>query len=220
MAHRREHRVVFLGLHLEDVRAATLPGRADQRDRARVVVPQRRQHHFAPAVEFGERRFGAAFFRSCDRVAGHEAGKRALELAPRQFHDVLFRAPCVGHDRPYAEERRDRAHDRLHLPDRHGEQHQIGVGQRRRIERAGVVDDLQIERSADVLRAATDTDHAAHCARPFQRERERAADQADSHDHQLLDARHHSSSAILSALRNFSFSLGVPTVTRRWSGMS
>src|SRR5438128_3388118 len=56
MAHRREHRVVFLGLHLGDVRAATLPARADQRDRARLVVLTRRQQHFAPSVECGESR--------------------------------------------------------------------------------------------------------------------------------------------------------------------
>src|SRR3989442_1521648 len=122
MAYRREHRIVFLRLHLEDARAATLPARAHQRDRARLVVLQRRQHHLAPAVEFGERRSGAAFLRSGDRMAGHEARKRALELAPREFHDVLLRAPGIGHHRLYAKERRDRAHDRLHLPDRHREQ--------------------------------------------------------------------------------------------------
>src|SRR5438094_581564 len=97
---------------------------------------------------------------------------------------------------------------------------ELGVCEGRLVRRAYGVDYSQFHRAADVARTAADPDRTADRARLFQREREGAADQADAHDHQLPDARHQPSSAVRSALRNLWFSLGVPTVTRRCSGMS
>src|SRR6266568_4098923 len=160
------------------------------------------------------------------RVAPGDAGEIA-ESSRREGKELLRVRVArdliderVGDDGLLTEERRDGAHHRLHLPDRHREQREIGVPERGLVERTGRVDYFQFERAPDVPPAAPDAERAADRARLFQRERERAADQADAHDHQLPDARHQPSSAVRSALRNFSFSLGVPTVTRRWSGMS
>src|SRR5436190_14464044 len=215
MADRREHRIVLPSPHLGDARPAALPRGAHQGDRARLVFLERREHHPAPAIERGKGRLGAALLGAGDRMARNETGERALQLAPRERDHVLLGAARVGDDGLLTEERRDGAHDPLHLPDRHREEREIRVSEGRLVRRTYGVDYSQFHRAADVARTAADPDRTADRARSFQRERERAADQADAHDHQLPDARHQPSSAVRSALRNFSFSLGVPIVTRK-----
>src|SRR6266853_456087 len=215
VADGRQHRIVLPGPQLRDARSAALPRGAHQGERSRRGSFQRREHHPAPAVEPGERGFGAALLGARDLMPQNETRKRGFQLAPGERDHVLLGAARVGDDGLGTDERRDGAHHRSHLPDRHREQREIGVREGRAVERAGGVDYFQIERAPDVPAAAADSDHAAGRTRLLHRERERAADQADAHDHQLFDARHQSSSAVLSAPRNFSFSLGVPMVTRK-----
>src|SRR6266705_1065467 len=161
VADGRQHRIVLPGPQLRDARSAALPRGAHQGERSRRGSFQRREHHPAPAVEPGERGFGAALLGARDRMPRNETRKRGFQLAPGERDHVLLGAARVGDDGLGPEQRRDGAHHRPHLPDRHREQREVGVREGRAVERTGGVDYFQIERAPDIAAAAADSDHAA-----------------------------------------------------------
>ena len=78
------------------------------------------------------------------------------------------------------------------------------------------VDDAPLACELEIGARAPGADHMRDLARFPQRQREGAADQPDADDGKA----HQSRRLAASAARNFSFSSGVPTVTRRCSGSS
>src|SRR6266705_145103 len=82
VADGRQHRIVLPGPQLRDARSAALPRGAHQGERSRRGSFQRREHHPAPAVEPGERGFGAALLGARDRMPRNETRKRGFQPAP------------------------------------------------------------------------------------------------------------------------------------------
>ena len=142
---------------------------------------------FRPSIEIGKRRGRPALLRAGNGMGGNEAGEAPGQMAPRVGDDVALGAAGVGHHRLRREMRRDPAHDGGHLPDRRREQHEIGALDRERGIARRLVDHAQLERGGEVRARAPDADDELYRARALQRERERAADQPDADDDELVD---------------------------------
>jgi hypothetical protein len=83
--------------------------------------------------------------------------------------------------------RSDARHQLRHLPDRCRQQHQIGVGNFCGHILADTIDDSELLRMYQSLRAAPETHYFANRARLAQCQRKRAADQADTEDDDFFE---------------------------------
>ena len=223
VAHRGEDAVVLLRRHADHVGAAGLPGVADLLHGLGAALGQRRQHHLAAHVELGEGGLDPALLGAGDRVRRHHVGERTAQVAAQRGDHVTLGAAGVGHHRAGAQVRRHRGEDRVGLPHRRGEQHQVGAVERIRPALGDLVDDAERARALEHLAPPADADDALDRARTPQREREGAADQADPADDQLADVRHppplDQASAWRSASMKRAFSSGSPIDTRSQCGM-
>ncbi len=135
-------------------------------------------------------------------MRGHELRELRAERLPCRGDDVALRAAGVGDDGLRLEDRRDRLQDRAELRHRRRDQHEVRTARRRgRVGRRGV-DRAALERELEVRRTAPGADHLAAGAGLLQRERERAADQADA-DHRDFAEKHQSLRLDARAERNF-----------------
>ncbi len=190
--HRGKDAIVRRRVEHVDPRAASGPGRGHRCGRQRVRLRKRRQHDVAPRVQRGLRRGRARAFGTRDRMPRDESRQRSSERAPCRADDILLGAAGVGDDGLRAEMRRHRAHQRQELSDRCREQNQVRICELARPvvgQPVTALDDAEVLRLIEVHLAAPDTDDATDLPRGAKRQRERASDEPDADDHQLVDAR-------------------------------
>ena len=194
----------------------------------------RRQHDVAIAKERREGGRRARMLGAGDRMAGHEPRERRAEMAPRRRDHVLLGAAGIGEDRARRKRPASAAKSDGKLRHRRREQHDIGIGELARpvgVDRDRAVDDAaRSSASSRFARPRPTPTTVPDAARGLQRQRERAADEADADDDELLDAgcrlrsrpsrseRVSAQAPRASASRKRRFSAGSPTVTRRNSG--
>ena len=220
MAHEREDPIVNRCGHLLDAHARRLPERVYAPPRRRCGAHAGCQDTPSPFQEVGERRGGAGVFRAGDRVAAAEPPGADAEDTLDGGDDRRLHAASVSDHRRRRQRTRQRPDDGCDRLHRRRDDDQIGAARGALGITLGAIDDAAATRDAQVLRRAPEPDHLADDAARTQRQRQRAADQADAGDDEAIGDPFHvrgpSTAARPSTKR--SFSAGVPTVTRRWRG--
>src|SRR5258708_53877 len=212
-----ENLVVLLRAHLAGARAAGGPGPIDSFHRLLGILGKRGDDDPLAAEQLGARRRRAALLGARHRTRRHALGDFFLERLARSLYHVALGAPRVGNDRAGLQRRIDALKYLRALPDRGGNPNEVRVLDGTRGIAFDGIDGAALERKLHVGRITPRTHNVPAGLGLLQRERERAADQADT-DHRDFLKKHYSLRLAASAARNFSFSAAVPTATRTGSG--
>ncbi len=106
-------------------------------------------------------------------MARHESRHRGAEVPPRRVDDILLGAARIGDYCRRPQRGRHRGKECSHLPDRRGDEHQIGVGELispALVQRPDAIGNAHAQRGLEVGAAATDADNARDRVRSLERE--------------------------------------------------
>ncbi len=183
VADRRQHPVMGVGVHVDHIRFASLPGAAHQVQRGRRILAQRRQDDRALAVKAGIGGFGSGALGARDGMAWHELRDPVAQGGPRRGNHFKLGAARIGQHGTGAQ-MRTHACQRVRQP-AHRRRQQPLVGARGRFLGArGLVDQAQLNGARQGLRIAPYPQHPADLPGAAQGCGEGSADQTHPHDGQ------------------------------------
>ena len=119
----------------------------------------------------------------------HKTPKMISQKASGSHHHVALGAAAVGHDHLRLQVRRNRRHDRAHLPDRRRDQDKIRAPNGAPGIRLHLVDHAKTPSSIEVAPRAPDPDDVLDRPCAPERKRKRRPDQPNADHDQLADFR-------------------------------
>ncbi len=211
-----QYHVMVPGLHLHHAGAGGLPHGTHTRGRLRVGMRERRQDDAAVAVQLGKRGLDTTALGTGNRVPRHEVGRHLAECRAHVVDHAALGTAGVGEHGIVSQVAANGAKHLLHGAERHGHQHHVGTLHGTRQVGVIAVDDAEFDSLLQVFGIASGADYLITVAGCTQGARQRTANQAGTDDAQAPDH----ASTLASAARKRAFSTALPTVTRRWFGIS